>query len=1020
MHYRIQARLDEKADILTGRESLTYWNNSPDTLTELFFHVYQNAFTKGSEYDKIEQDHDTHHHFGPYESQGLGTEVLSMKVNGSAIEYQLNNTVIKVPLKSPIAPGGLALVDIEFRTYFDSQGSMGRRMKKFTHAGQGHYDGVHWYPRISVYDRKFGWTTDQHLGHEFYGDFGTFDVELTMASNLIMDATGFMLNRDEVLPPDLRRKLDVANFKDKPWNEQPSVIIPYDSTSTRTWRFHAENVHDFAWTADPTYRIGEADAVLKNDGDRVVKCYSLVMEEHACEWQNAASFSAKVIELFSERIGTYGYHKMIVADARDGMEYPMLTLDGDSDPFYKDLLVHEIGHNWFYGMVGNNETYRAALDEGFTQYLTAMGMIELEGDTDVFVPSSHFYQRWFEKPVNTLDNQLYHGFMRSGRNREVPAINVHSDHYAFDDYRNGYGHVYYKTGVMLYNLEYVLGNELYAEVIKQYFEDWKFAHPYWDDFRKTVRKVTKSDMNWFFDQWVEGTGHIDYAIRSVNHLGDDRYRIKLKRKDDMQMPLDIRIHSREGGPIDVLIPNTYFVKKTTAKVLPQWTGWGKYNRKYEFDIEVPGGIRSIQIDTSRRLADVYQLDNLKGPSKVKFEFDSQLKNKSERDKYEFRIRPDFWYNAYDGIKAGGAFSGDYYNTHHVFDVHFWVNSGVGQWGLPGDVSGTDNQFMSFIANYKTSLGRFWKRGDMVLGGRVLDGLYHYDIGVRKVNKRRTTTFDLYFRSLYRNDRSDIAYLLERTAWNPGMFNNTINASVEHNYEYKGGKGTLRAAVKGTGPGSDYGYANLQLEAVDELELWRLKLKTRWFAQIGTDANVAPESALYLDRASPEEMLFNKYTRSAGFFPSEWATYGSVPSHFHYGGGLNLRGYASYVAPQLDENGNVVLTYVGNTGAAINVELEFDEIFGFKPGFTKEWLDIDLYAFADLGIINLQGQGAFTFAEPRMDAGVGASLTIKDWGVLEKAKPLTIRFDVPFFLSHAPALKPQNIQFNWLIGIGRAF
>ena len=244
-------------------------------------------------------------------------------------------------------------------------------MKVFNAWGNKHYNGVHWYPRICVYDAKFGWTTDQHLGKEFYGNFGCFDVELNFASNFIVEATGFLLNRDSVLPNELRKKLDIKNFKDKKWNSVPSVIIPYKRGERKIWRFHAENVHDFAFTADPTYRIGEASWEDKT-------CYSLVQEPHASKWQNAADFGAKCLEVFSEDFGRYVYHKVIVADARSGMEYPMITLDGGSDPGYRDLLAHEIGHMWFFGQVGNNETYRALRDEGFTQFLTAGALIKID------------------------------------------------------------------------------------------------------------------------------------------------------------------------------------------------------------------------------------------------------------------------------------------------------------------------------------------------------------------------------------------------------------------------------------------------------------------------------------------------------------------------------------------------------------------------------------------------------------------------------------------------------------------
>ena len=146
-----------------------------------------------------------------------------------------------------------------------------------------------------------------------------------------------MQNRDEVLPAELRAKLDIENFKDKPWGEAPSVIIPYVDGERKQWHYYAENVHDFAFTANPHYRIGESEW-------QGVKTYALCQEPHSSRWQNAAEYTAAIIQVFSEDIGMYGYPKMIVADARDGMEYPMLTLDGDKDPGYRDLLVLSLIH----------------------------------------------------------------------------------------------------------------------------------------------------------------------------------------------------------------------------------------------------------------------------------------------------------------------------------------------------------------------------------------------------------------------------------------------------------------------------------------------------------------------------------------------------------------------------------------------------------------------------------------------------------------------------------------------------
>lgn len=1010
VHYRIAANVDEQTDIISAKMELSYWNNSPDTLYEVFFHLYQNAFQPDSYHDLLDGAHGRKNRFGKYEAEGKGTEVISLTLNGQEVKQELDNTILRIIPNQPILPNSKTAFKVEFNTYFD-QGSMGRRMKKFSSGEFTHFDGVHWYPRISVYDPKFGWTTDQHLGQEFYGDFGTFDVALTFASNYIVEATGFLLNREAVLPQELRAKLDLKNFADKPWDEPASEIIPYDTSEHKTWIFHAENVHDFAFTADPTYRIGETEW-------NGIKCIALAQEGHASGWQNAAEYTAKTIKYFSEGIGMYNYHKMIVADAEDGMEYPMLTLDGDEDPYYRGLLVHEIGHNWFYGQVGNNETYRAALDEGFTQYLTVYGLRKIDGDTVVSEEPEGWYRKQFEKERLAIDDEIYNGFMRSAITYRDPQLNTHSDQFE-NSYSHGYGHVYYKTAAMLYNLEYVLGDTLFNRAMQFYFDEWKFRHPYFDDFRKSIIRYTKSDLNWFFDQWMETTKHIDYGVKRIRKTEEGAYSIRFKRKGDMQMPIDFTVIDKNDSVHQFHIPNTWFVKETEATVLPRWTGFGDLNRTYEAEVIVPEGIKQVIIDPTTRLADVNMLDNT-SYTPLSIEFDHQVYNTPDWRKYELFARPDIWYNGFDGMKFGLHVHGEHFNTNHVFNAYLWANSGFLQWDVPDNVE--NDQFMpvNFLFDYRTSLAKYWKNSQVEVSGRVLDGLYNGEVGFQKKTKSEKTTFRLYFRALYRHQDRDIAYLLNRDTWNAGMMNNSFNLDIKHVYRYQSGNGELNIGLRSSSLGSDYDYHQLKLEAKNTTRLWRLILKTRAFAQLGTGSNWAPESQLYLGGANPEEMMYNKYVRSSGIFPSDWATFRETGNHLQYGGGLNLRGYVGYLAPE-EVDGEVILAFAGNSGASINAELEFDEIFGLKPWWTRNWLDIDMYIFGDLGFISTNQPGEqLAFAKPRADAGLGASVTIKEWGVLEKVKPLTIRFDMPLFLNRTPALDPNPWAFRWMLGISRAF
>ncbi|HNF71982.1 MAG TPA: hypothetical protein PLP34_06200, partial [Chitinophagaceae bacterium] len=272
--YTIHAVLDEKTDILSADEELQYWNNSPDTLYEVYFHLYQNAFTKGSYLEELHKVNQSPvHRRSAYAEQGLGTTVEDMKADGLPVSTELNNTVLKVKLNKPLLPSKSIRFTLQFKTYFGT-GDYRRRMAMYNSFGQKHYNGVHWYPRICVYDAVKGWDQDQHLNKELYGDYGYFDVWLNMASNTIVEATGELKNESEMYAGGLREKLDVKKFASKPWNEKPSLILPYDPKQRKTWHFQANNVHDFAFTCDPGYRIGETTW-------NGIRCIALVNEAHA-------------------------------------------------------------------------------------------------------------------------------------------------------------------------------------------------------------------------------------------------------------------------------------------------------------------------------------------------------------------------------------------------------------------------------------------------------------------------------------------------------------------------------------------------------------------------------------------------------------------------------------------------------------------------------------------------------------------------------------------------------------------
>lgn len=1038
VHYKIDARIDEDDHRIDGQETLTYFNNSPDTLTFVYFHLYQNAFVNGSYLHELERANKVKVRMGRKEAAGQGTQIQELLVDGVVAQTELDNTILKVFLPKPLAPNSSTVLSLKFKTWWDN-GASRRRMKMYDAWGFKHYNGVQWFPKISVYDRKAGWDTYQHLNKEFYGDFGSWDVSLNFPSNYIVEATGALQNRKEMLPDALREQLDVKNFASKKWEEAPSVLIPYSRGERKTWKFHADNVHDFAFTADPSYRI---QTTYWNG----IECVGLVQEPHASGWQNSAEYVAKIIKTFSEDIGMYAYPKMVAADAADGMEYPMLTLDGGSDPGYHGLLVHEIGHNWFYGMVGSNETYRAAMDEGFTQWLTAHGLRRIDGETMVATPSKSAYRRRFATPVNTLDRNVLNGYTVAAlNNNELPLNTYSNDFHDALAHEGGYGQVYYKTASMLYNLQYVLGDSLFLHSMQHYFNQWKIAHPYFEDFRASIIQYTHQDLNWFFDEWLETTKTLDYGIRNIRRIhGPDSFAVKLRRNGQMQMPVDFTITAKNGTTHSYHIPNTWFIKNTEAAVLPKWFGWGRLNPDYTARVAIPSGIRSVQIDTTARLADVDPLDNYKtrgmliSPKAVVIRLDGGLNNPTDRRHYRAYLRPDVWWNPIDGIKAGVHLESDYLSTLHRFDATIWFNTHILQYDqyLSLQSEGYYNRYraINYSLSYSSPITRRSPKIGVDIRSRFLDGLWYHRAGFNwQANDENTV--QLYGQTMWRPGANSIDYLIHSQEWSSTnkRINTSLNAAWTHSYKYFNGSGaytfTLRAPFLNGNAANAFDYAYAQVEARNYNYFKKLELRTRFFARYGTGSNIPNESALFAAGANPEELMENKYTRTTGFVPDESRGYSRFETtHFQQGGGLNLRGYAGYFLAD-ERNGEVLAGYKARSGAGANIEVDFDNYILLKPRVTQKWLHVDAYLFADAGITELSRYSLpdYTVLTPttmwsdlRADAGVGLAFTIKNWGIFEKAKPLTIRFDMPLLINRPPYANPQYATFRYVIGINRSF
>ncbi len=998
VYYRIDVTLDDSAETLRGSLHLTYWNNSPDTLTEAFFHLYQNAFQPGSYYDMLHHHNKRRPRYGPYERRKLGTQIHRLTVEGQPVDTLLDNTILKVILPRPLPPDDSITFEIDFTTYFD-RGSVRRRMKVFDHHGVKHFDAVHWYPRIAVYDRKFGWTYDQHLGREFYGDFGAYDVHITLPSHYVLEATGFLLNRDEVLPDSLRRKLDIANFKDKPWDSPPSEIIPADGT-TKTWRFHAENVHDFAFTADPTYRIGEAEW-------NGVRAIALVQEPHAARWQEVAKYTADVVRVFSEDFGPYIYHKIVVADARDGMEYPMLTLCGGAWPSNAYLIAHEVGHNWFFGIVGSNETYRALLDEGFTQFLTAWALDKLRGPTRYSLPP----QRWLQRFYQPLPNRIpvaYLGYLRDAIRKKDPILATHSDH--FNNalrHGGGYRHVYSKTATMLYNLRYVLGGDsLFLDAMQHYYRTWRVAHPYVEDFKTAVIRRTRIDLNWFFDAWIHRTQYIDYRVgrtrRRVRH-DSTHFDVRLIRKEDLPMPLEVEVEVRGrtgDSTLRFFIPNAHvYAPRPGARTLRPWIGWNRLNPAYHLRFSVPGKatLRRVEIDPRKEMADIAMYDNRR-PLRLKIIPDPGRPVRYSWDRYEVFTRPDLWYNRVDGLQLGWHAHGAYFGYLHRFHLSAWYAAGV----LSSDTSGL-RQPLSMIFRYDHPILRGEVEASLALRYYRLGRVSLHSSAIQwRFPRRHAAAFGVDFQEV----DTPNPYSLIPDGWDGGRH---IYAWARHQKRWNHYDGWSRLTTQLRAGISGRFYAVAQAEYQYHRSLGKAgRSRNRWFAYAAA-GDVPAQAMLYVAGANPEQMWGNKYYRAPGFFPQQWLGYGAKTQPFYMPGGLNLRGYTGYLMPA-DTGTRQVWNYRVRHGVAYTTEWEWP-----RPlRIDNRWFSWQPYAFADVGTFRFRNaDSVWQWAVPRADAGVGFEWRWKYgwWPHL-----LRINVDFPLYLSHVPAAEQNNFQFRYRIRI----
>ena len=572
VEYTMQVDLDVTTHRFQGTSELVYHNNSPDTLKEVFFHLYFNAFRPGSEMDvrsRTIDDPDSRigsriAEFTPAEMGEL--MVTELKQDGRPAELEPMGTVLKVLLPKPLLPGKRTKLIYGFSGQVPVQT---RRSGRDNAEGVA-YSMTQWYPKLAEYDAR-GWHAYPYVAREYFGVWGDFDVTLTLDSAFTVAATGILQNPQEIGHgyPLGKRSL-----------KRPGG-------GKLTWHFVAENVHDFAWAADREFKhIVHPMA----DGPELHFFYKDKPELDAV-WKELPAYMERSFNYMNEHFGRYAWPQYSFVQGGDGgMEYPMLTLITGKRRLGSlvGVSVHESVHSWYYGLLASNEGRYPWMDEGFTEYAGSEVMKEL------------FAQK--EDP-HASSIAGYKQLVESGKH-EPPSI--HADHFKTNA---AYGATAYSFGeLFVHQLGAVVGEKVVAEGLLRYFNTCKFKHPEPIDFERVMEKQSGLELDWYFDEWINTTRTLDYGIKEVLEVAGE-LRITLERKGDMIMPVDLRVTRRDGTTQDIHIPLSLTrgarQKDADASAFTTLPAWQWTNPTYMFSL--PGkvdAIVSITLDPLRRTADM--------------------------------------------------------------------------------------------------------------------------------------------------------------------------------------------------------------------------------------------------------------------------------------------------------------------------------------------------------------------------------------------------------------------------------
>ncbi len=571
--YDLKASIDPATRTLSGEETITYANRSPDTLDVLWLQLDQNIYRADAKAKDVRAPRPPRPGQPPKpwapspSTDGYRIASVEVEQGGKCVpaRFLVDETRMRVDLPAPLAGNGGTL-KLHVRYAYTVPGTWGGRTAITPSKNGEIYEIAQWYPRMAVYDDVRGWDTQPYLGSEFYLEYGTFDYAVTVPWNWFIAGSGELLNPKDVLTATQQQRLEQARGSDKTvYIVKPDEVGQPSSRPTadgsKTWRFRMEHTRDVAFAASPAF-VWDAARINLPDGKK-----SLAMSVYAAEgvgpqaWDRSTEYVKGSIEHFSQWYPYPWPAAINLGGHGAGMEYPGIVFDGFDDTgkglFW--ISAHELGHTWFPMIVGSNERRYAFMDEGFNTFIDVYA-------SDAFNHGEYAPKRDGEYAPgggNPVDEILPLLADADAPNLLAPADGIS------EKYRHPLTYFKGALGLVLLR-EQILGPERFDPAFRKYIATWAYKHPTPSDFFRFMESESGEDLGWWWRGWYFNNWQLDMGVTKAAYVDDDVSHglvVTLESRHKLVMPATLRIELADGSHLDKRVPVETWLQQSAPRIV---------------------------------------------------------------------------------------------------------------------------------------------------------------------------------------------------------------------------------------------------------------------------------------------------------------------------------------------------------------------------------------------------------------------------------------------------------------------